>query len=329
MKRLAQQKVNRFLECFTPEDRVLIVINADPDAIASAMAVKRLLWRRVAAIVITHVNRIDRPDNQTMIQTLGVKLVGFEHVDVASFSRTVMVDSQPSHHPDFARIKRFNAVIDHHPQTEFDADFQDIRPGYGATSSIMTEYLFAAKIKLSARLASGLLYAIKTDTHNFERQAVQEDLRAFQLLYKHANLPLLRKIESAEFKPEYLRYFRYALQTFRLRHEKIYVHLGEVVHPDVCVMIADFFMKVQSVAWTVVSGICKDKLTVVFRNDGIRKNAGSLAQKAFGAFGSAGGHKSMARAELPMDNVEALIERPTDTRIIRWIVERVEGKSKS
>jgi nanoRNase/pAp phosphatase (c-di-AMP/oligoRNAs hydrolase) len=79
----------------------------------------------------------------------------------------------------------------------------------------------------------------------------------------------------------------------------------------------------------VVSGICQDKLTVIFRNDGIRKNAGSLAQKAFGTIGSAGGHKSMARAELPMKKIEALIEHPTDTRIIRWIVERVEGKSDS
>ena len=37
---------------FVGDDNVLIVINADPDAIASAMAVKRLLWRKVSSVTI-------------------------------------------------------------------------------------------------------------------------------------------------------------------------------------------------------------------------------------------------------------------------------------
>lgn len=326
MKRLAQEKLNRFLACFDSEDRVMIVINADPDAIASAMAVKRLLWRKVASVLIAHVNRIERPDNLTMIQKLGVKLLPFDTIDAAAFSKAVLVDSQPDHHESFGRIERFCAVIDHHPNTHFDADYVDIRPEYGATASILTEYLQAGGFAVSAKLAAGLLYAIKTDTRNFERPAIEADLRAFQFLFKRANLPLVRKIESSEIRPEFLRYFRYALQTYRLRHGKVFIHLADVTHADICVLVADFFMKVQTVSWTIVSGLCQDRLTVIFRNDGIRKNAGSLAQKAFGAFGSAGGHKSMARAEIPLQHLEHLIERPTDTRIIHWIMERVDGK---
>lgn len=326
MKRLAHEKLNRFLACFDSEDRVVIVINADPDAIASAMAVKRLLWRKVASVLIAHVNRIERPDNLTMIQKLGVKLMPFDTIDAAAFSKAVLLDSQPDHHESFGRIERFCAVIDHHPKTHFDADYVDIRPEYGATASLLTEYLQASGLAVSAKLAAGLLYAIKTDTRNFERQAIEADLKAFQFLFKRANLPLARKIESSEIRPEFLRHFRYALQTYRMRHGKVFIHLADVTHADICVLVADFFMKVQTVSWTVVSGLCQDRLTVIFRNDGIRKNAGSLAQKAFGAFGSAGGHKSMARAEIPLQNLEHLIERPTDTRIIRWIMERVDGK---
>ncbi|MGO9580442.1 MAG: phosphoethanolamine methyltransferase, partial [Desulfobaccales bacterium] len=40
----------------------------------------------------------------------------------------------------------------------------------------------------------------------------------------------------------------------------------------------------------------------IFRNDGLRKNAGRLALQAFGKLGSAGGHAASARAEVPLDH---------------------------
>jgi nanoRNase/pAp phosphatase (c-di-AMP/oligoRNAs hydrolase) len=50
------EKLRRFYDQFSSNDAVLILINADPDAIASAMAVSRLLWNKVAVITIGHVN---------------------------------------------------------------------------------------------------------------------------------------------------------------------------------------------------------------------------------------------------------------------------------
>ena len=48
----ASERLRRFLEQFSGSDNVLILINADPDAIASAMAVSRLLWHKVANTAI-------------------------------------------------------------------------------------------------------------------------------------------------------------------------------------------------------------------------------------------------------------------------------------
>ena len=39
----ASEKLRQFFAVFSKGDHVLVMINADPDAIASAMAVKRLL----------------------------------------------------------------------------------------------------------------------------------------------------------------------------------------------------------------------------------------------------------------------------------------------
>jgi len=125
--------------------------------------VKRLLWRKVAGITISNINVIKRPDNLAMIRLLGVNLVHVDEIDENEFSKTVIVDSQPDHNESFARF-RHDVIIDHHPDTGVDAPFLDIRPNYGAATSIMTEYLRAAKIKPSTKLATGMFLAIKTDT---------------------------------------------------------------------------------------------------------------------------------------------------------------------
>jgi hypothetical protein len=74
----------------------------------------------------------------------------------------------------------------------------------------------------------------------------------------------------------------------------------------------------------VVGGIYQSQLVVIFRNDGLRKNAGRLAEQAFGKLGSAGGHAASARAEMPLQNLDVDSGAPWQ----EWqdfIVQRVES----
>jgi len=322
----AKERLKSFYAQFSGEDQVLVLINADPDAIASAMAVKRLLWRRVAGVTIAPVNIIERPDNLAMIRLTGVKLVHIDQLDTARFSRFVLVDSQPGHHERFVGVP-YSVIIDHHPDTQPKSAFADIRPKYGATASMMTEYLLAARIKPSSKLATALIYAIKTDTSNFEREALIEDIRAFQFMFRHANTHMVRKIEQSELKLEFLKYFKIALERMRRRKSKVFAYIGNVPSPDVLVLIADFFMRVNTVTWSVVSGRYDRKLIIVFRNDGIRKNAGKLARDSCGQLGSAGGHKSMARAEIPLSELRQRIDCQDHNRVARWVMRQVERSS--
>jgi len=320
-------RLRRFYDIFSGEDHVLIGINADPDAIASAMAVKRLLWRRVASVTIACTNVIKRPDNLTMLRLLGVRTVLFEDIETKRFAKFVIVDSQPSHDEMFKALKA-DVIIDHHPDTGEDAAHRDIRPAYGATASILTEYLRAAGIKPSAKLATGLFYAIKTDTDNFARKAIFEDVIAFQFLFRYANKHMARTIEQSELKLEFLKYFKIALEVKRRRKGKLYAHLGNVPSPDVCVLVADFFMRVSSVTWSIVSGRCNKKLVIIFRNDGIRKNAGSLAILSFGHLGSAGGHRNMARAEIAYTELKRVVDTQDDAKVALWIIRKIEKSTK-
>lgn len=319
------EKLRRFYDQFAHDDHVLIVINADPDAIASAMAVKRLLWRKVAGVTISNINVIKRTDNIAMIRLLGVNLIPVKDIVKDSFSRFVMVDSQPDHSEVFARFP-MDVIIDHHPETVVHASYLDIRSRYGATASIMTEYLRAANIQPSTKLATGLFYAIKTDTNNFIRQTLIEDIRAFQFLYRHANLNIVSKIERSELRLDFLKYFKIALDNRCIRKGRVFVHLGPVVNPDVCVLLADFFIKISSVDWTIVSGLYDQNLIVILRNDGLRKDAGNVAHKSFAAVGSAGGHKSTARAEIPLEKLKNEIDPGNDQKMIKWIINRIEKR---
>lgn len=65
--------------------------------------------------------------------------------------------------------------------------------------------------------------------------------------------------------------------------------------------MADFFIRVENVSWAQVTGVVSDALVIVFRNDGIRKDAGYLARSAFGNIGSASGHDAMGRAQVKQD----------------------------
>jgi len=49
-----KQLINKLLGIFDKDDYLLILIQPDPDSIASSMALKRLLWRRVSKVTIVY-----------------------------------------------------------------------------------------------------------------------------------------------------------------------------------------------------------------------------------------------------------------------------------
>ena len=93
------------------------------------------------------------------------------------------------------------------------------------------------------------------------------------------------------------------LEALTIIEQTAVVYMGRIKKADILVMLADFFLKLAEAAWCIVSGISDRKLIVIIRNAGFRRDAGKLAQRLFGAFGSAGGHRNAARAEIPIENI--------------------------
>lgn len=297
------EKCKRLDEIVTPEDIVGVLINADPDSIASALALKRFYWRKVKKTLIYRINTIKRADNLALIKLLKIDQKHIRKLNNSEITKWAIVDSQPHHDDQFARYQ-YDIIIDHHPLgPSSTGQFVDIKEDYGANSTIITEYLRAAKIKPSPRLATALFYGIKTDTDNFVRPTTSNDINAFRYLYQFANINIIKKIDSSELTKKTLASFRTAMENLIFFKDRAFIHMGKVKDPDILVIIADFFLKMAEATWSIVSGIYGQKLIVIFRNAGFRLDAGKIAQKLFGENGSAGGHKSAARAEIPIHEI--------------------------
>ncbi len=298
------EKGRRLLEIVGSDDTLAILINADPDAMASALALKRIFWRKAKKTSIYHLNPIQRADNLAMIKSLRIDQEHIRHLKPALITKWAVVDSQPHHYSEFKDIP-FDIVIDHHPcEGGLQADFVDVRENYGATATILTEYLKGLKITPSQKLATALFYGIKTDTDDFVREAILEDISAFRYLYKFSNMNIIKKIESSEITRKTLTSYKLALEKLTFVKDMAFVHLGEVETPDILVIIADFFTRLAEATWSIVSGTHKDKLIVIFRSADLRRHAGKTAQRLFERWGaSAGGHEHAARAEMPLENL--------------------------
>jgi len=192
---------------------------------------------------------------------------------------------------------------------------------------MMTEYLLAARIRIPKFLYTALLYGIKTDTDNFARDASLEDISAYYLNYARANRELIRRIELNEIPRTYLKYFDYAYRQ-RIRHrDRVISFLGKVESADACVQVADFYLRLIDISFVIIAAIVKDKLVVIFRGDGYRRDCGAIAERAFGEFGNSGGHKSAARVEIAIEKLEELIgKEPSDEKIEAFIVDRLHRR---
>ena len=278
---------------------ILLQDDPDPDAIASGIALRTLLGRNKLTTPLFSFSDITRPENRAMVQLLEIEVDRASPDLLEDYDKVAMVDVQPPYFN--GRLHRADIVIDHHPgYSTGNADFEDVRIRYGATSTILTEYLISAGERISERLATALLYGIKSDTLMLSRRVTEDDLQAFTYLYPLANYNLLRRIERPELPLSFARILGRAMQRLTVRDELAVVHLGPVKRDDLIVQMADFCLQFEGAEWVAVSGKLGGNLVIAVRNHGAGRSAGDVVRKLFGDIGSAGGHRNMAKAVMPL-----------------------------
>ncbi len=303
---LTRARVQQYQRYFADADRILILLHndPDPDAMASGLALRNILRRTKATAILGTLQGVTRPENLRMANMLDIQVEAITPALLGEFERIAMVDVQPHYFGEL--LGRVDLVIDHHPpQPGYSAVFRDIRADYGSTSTILTEHLRAVDVNISERTATALLYAIKSDTLFFNRQANRVDLEAFSFLYPLADAALIRKMEGSEITVERLQYVMKALEAGRTSDQVFCAFMGQTPREDLIAYVADFFLQLEDVKWTMIAGIVNQMFVLSVRNLGYSRNAGEFARKYFSSIGSAGGHRAMAKAVVPLAAMQA------------------------
>ena len=310
IKKETELNFKKLMEMVQPADSLLLLIHGspDPDAIASAMTLMEIVRRTkgLSKSVFVSTEPLVRQQNIAFASSMHVHIQLINQVDFKAYRLIALLDAQPSFFDDSLKFIRPQIVFDHHPyEGNWNAELTDVRPHYGSLSTMLTEYLLCARIKISRNLHTALLYGIKTDTDNFDRATMIEDIKAYTYHTKYANMQLIRRIELNQTPDRFLKYFNYAYHHMNSFRGRRVCFLDSVESADVCVQIADFYLHLIGTYYVVVAGIVGDRLIIIFRGDGYRQNCGAIAQKAFGVIGKGGGHRSAARMELPLDVLKA------------------------
>ena len=298
---LTRARVQQYQRYFSDADRVLILLHndPDPDALASGLALRNLLHRTRATAIIGAFHGVTRPENLRMANLLDIRVEALTAASLAEFDRIATVDVQP--HYFGGLLNRVDLVVDHHPEREgYTTTFKDIRPDFGSTATILTEHLRAVDVNISERTATAMLYAIKSDTLFLSRHTNRTDLEAFTFLYPLADAALVRKMEGSEITLERLESVTRAVQSGRLEDQVFAAHVGQAAREDLVPYVADFLLQLEGVKWSIVSGAVDAHLVVSVRNLGYSRNAGEFVRRWFSDIGSAGGHRAMAKAVVPL-----------------------------
>ena len=134
------------------------------------------------------------------------------------------------------------------------------------------------------------------------------------------------RIERPALPREDLEALGRALTRLQLDNGVAVIHMGEINREDVIPQMAEFCLQIEGVEWGVVSGLVKDRVVISVRNVGYVKSAGEIMKKLYDDIGSAGGHRSMAKAVVPLDRFKEkfgeVSEKVIREAMLRMIAER-------
>lgn len=302
----SRPKLKKLLQVLGEDKAVLIVLQdyPDPDAIAAAAALKDLTRNlKNACCSIACAGPVGRSENRALVRYLGLNLLVMAGQDLGAYDRIVLVDTQPgTGNNSLPRDSVPDIVIDHHPirrQTRRSA-FHDIRRRYGATSTILFEYLAEAGIAPSIPLATALLYGIRSDTNDLGRETTQADINAIVALYSTANKRMLGRIVMERLPREYFTLLGRALTNARTYGRCLTTALGNIDNPDMLGEVADLLLRDEESTWALAYGIHDGRMLLSLRTAEPEASAGQAMHRLVGRKGTGGGHNAMAGGQIPL-----------------------------
>jgi nanoRNase/pAp phosphatase (c-di-AMP/oligoRNAs hydrolase) len=302
--------------------------NPDPDAIASAFAMAFLFSKKFSVRAsLAYGGVVTRAENKAMIHRLRIKMQQLSSVDQLSGQNVALIDAQPNTGNNLlgTRGPEPFLVMDHHPlrKSTMKAVVQDIRPTYGATSTIAVEYLLAAGLTPTRSVANALLYGLKTDTGSLVRGVSKQDFLAFNYLSPLTNPRVLGLIEKPKLSLEYFCDYSEGLSKTVIYRDVAVTKFGFLRSESIVPELADTLLRIDGVSWSLCIGEINDMMIMSLRSTSRKYAAGTILRRLVGKSGSAGGHKDMAGGSVSLHDLDVQQRNLLPGKFIRKFLELI------
>jgi len=311
----------------TDEIAVVCHDNPDPDCIASALAVRAIAEEMgVDETDILYGGEVSHQQNRAFVNLLEVSMSEFEDADLSEYDTVGFVDHavKGANNP-VPEGFEVDFVIDHHPPDNgVDARLADVRQDYGATTTILVEYLQELDVTPEKNVATALLFAIRSETLEYLRGTTPKEYEASKYLHGLADIDLLGRMTNPAFTPETLDTIGTAVRNREVRASTVVSGVGVISERDALPQAADYLTRLEGVATVLVFGIVEDEIDISARSNDERINLDRVMDDAFGDVGSGGGHREMAGAQVPLGVFADMAE--SEERMIKLVNEMVKKR---
>jgi nanoRNase/pAp phosphatase (c-di-AMP/oligoRNAs hydrolase) len=279
---------------------VLVLVHdyPDPDSLAGALGLCSLLESWDIESVIAHGRGMGRADNKAMAGLLDIDHESVKELPDLACRGAVLVDTQPfAGNNSLPGSITVLGVIDHHapPETPCnDISHVDVRTEVGASSTMVLEYLDAADVELTTRLATALFLGIKTDTGDLLRGASRADVEAYVRLLPLVDLEAVHKITHGPLPDPYFDMLRSALEGAVRHDDALVAEVGAVPEPDLLSVVSELMLRTKGTALSLATGTYEDCVYLSLRVLPGRRNAGGILRDIMGPSGYGGGHELAA-----------------------------------
>lgn len=277
--------------------------NPDPDCIASALALRDIAESiGIEGVEILYGGEISHQQNRAFVNLLEIEMVELRRADLDAFDRIAFVDhSSPAANTEFPEDVEVDVVIDHHPSSNgLTARFVDVREDYGATATILVEYVRELGLDLSTEVASALLFALHRERLDYVRNPTSAEYEAALHLYPDVDMELLERLYGSAFSPGTLDAIGTAIRSREVRGSTLVSGIGRTTERDALPQAADYLLNLEGVNTVLVFGIVDGTIRMSARSIDPRVNVGRVLRDAYGSIGRAGGHHDMAGAQIPL-----------------------------
>jgi len=267
----------------------------DHDAIASAFALQYLLEKREIPGTIIYAGEIQRRSLIRLIEELAIPVFREANCPRTEEDQIVIVDGCKGNKNVTDLIGDEVAVIDHHNVVSPDeVAYTDIRPAYGACSTIMHEYFRDDNIEIPRAVATALLTGLLVDTALMTRGVCRADLEAYAELYVRADVPFVNSLLRNKIQQKELAFYRYVIENVRVQYGFAFCYFAEGCNQNLLGIIGDFLLGLSEVDFVFLCARNNGAVNFSVRSEVPYWNAAAVIQQVLQGTGFGGGHSDMA-----------------------------------